>query len=349
MEFLDVAGCQPRHGIRRRRCDRVEDAEQRVGEALRVAGDQFGIVEVIAGIHLHARIEAATHVDLALLVEQRHLDAINLGGVGIDDADRRIHRDIEIAGAPIILQRRIEHVAEPVNDHGFPHLRQDAIVDPGVVVGVATNFRECARRHQDDLAAGLFDGLDLLFIGADHVIDRFGVFRREVIGAGAGGHQRTAARLGRLDRALDQFQRCRPVQSHAALCGVHGFRDAKAEIPDMFAESDGLVPVDRGGQPGIDVGAWIGHHMGGRIHHAIELALEFSRKGLGHGRMIGLQRAVGARQLQRQPRDRRRVLVHDNLPQALMAGTSIQRRSRQLCSAHSTNCTPLAPSSSVYL
>src|SRR6202043_3009622 len=36
-------------------------------------------------------------------------------------------------------------------------------------------------------------------------------------------------------------------------------------------------------------------------------------------------------------------------PYTLIGATSIQRRSRQLCSAHSANCTPLAPSSSVYL
>ena len=34
-------------------------------------------------------------------------------------------------------------------------------------------------------------------------------------------------------------------------------------------------------------------------------------------------------------------------PQALIGAMSIQRRSFQLCSAHSASCTPLAPSSSV--
>src|SRR5207248_6700999 len=36
-------------------------------------------------------------------------------------------------------------------------------------------------------------------------------------------------------------------------------------------------------------------------------------------------------------------------PHTLIGATSIQRRSRQLCSAHSASCTPLAPSNSVYL
>jgi hypothetical protein len=37
------------------------------------------------------------------------------------------------------------------------------------------------------------------------------------------------------------------------------------------------------------------------------------------------------------------------IPYTLIGATSIQRSSRQLCSAHSASCTPLAPSSSVYL
>ena len=100
-----------------------------------VAGDQFGIIEIVAGIHLHALVEPAAHVDLALLVEQRDLDAVDLGGVGVDDADRDIHRLVEIGRAPVIRQRRIEHVAEPVDDHRLAHLRQHAVVDLGIIVG----------------------------------------------------------------------------------------------------------------------------------------------------------------------------------------------------------------------
>ena len=60
---------------------RVEDAEQRVGIALLVAGDQLGIVEVVAGIHAHAVRQAAAHGDLLLLRQERDLDAVDLGGV----------------------------------------------------------------------------------------------------------------------------------------------------------------------------------------------------------------------------------------------------------------------------
>ena len=181
---------------------------------------------------------------------------------------------------PVIRQRRIEHVAEPVDDHGLAHLRQHAVIDPGVVVGVAAELCQRPRRHQDDASAGLFDRRDLLLIGADDVVDGLRILHREVIGAGAGKHQRAAPRLRRPDRALDQFQRGRPVQPHAALRGVHGFGDAEAEVPDMLAEGNGAVPVDRRRQPRIDVGERVGHHMRRGERHAVERALELGRESL---------------------------------------------------------------------
>ena len=193
---------------------------------------------------------------------------------------------------------------------GSRDLRQHAIVDLGVVVGVAADLRQRARRHQDDAAAGLFDRRDLLLIGADHVVEAFGIFHREMIGAGAGKHQRVAPRLRRPDRALDQFQRGRPVQPHAALRGVHRLGDAEAEIPDVLAKGDGPVPVDRGRQPRIDIGERIGHHMRRRKRHAVQRALELRRKRPRRREAIGLDRAIGVRQFQRQRRDRQNRLVH---------------------------------------
>ena len=42
---------------------------------------------------------------------------------------------VEVARAPVARQRRVEHVAEPVQDHGLAHLGEDAPVHLGVVVG----------------------------------------------------------------------------------------------------------------------------------------------------------------------------------------------------------------------
>jgi hypothetical protein len=63
-------------GQRRKRCsggrrDGIEDAKQGVRVAVRVAGDQFGVIEVVAGVHLNALVEPAAHGDLAVLVQKR--------------------------------------------------------------------------------------------------------------------------------------------------------------------------------------------------------------------------------------------------------------------------------------
>jgi hypothetical protein len=73
------------------------------------------------------------------------------------------------------------------------------------------------------------------------------------------------------------------------LRGVHRFGDAEAEVPDMLAEGDGLVPVDRGRQPGIDIGKGIGDDMDGGKRHAIQRALELRRKCSGRSEAIIFQ------------------------------------------------------------
>lgn len=61
-----------------------------------IAGDQLRIIEVVAGVHLDALVEAPSHVDLALLVKQRDLDTIVLGGVAVDDGNGGVHCLVEI-------------------------------------------------------------------------------------------------------------------------------------------------------------------------------------------------------------------------------------------------------------
>ena len=74
--------------------------------------------------------------------------------------------------------------------------------------------------------------------------------------------------------------------------------DAEAEVPDMFAKSDGPVPIHRGRQPRVDVGERIGHHMGCRKRHAVQRALEFLRKRPRRRQAIGLDRTIRLRQFQ---------------------------------------------------
>ena len=102
MSWNDVTS--PRASVaerrRRRRRDGVENAEQRVGIAALVAGDQLGIVEVVAGVHAHALRNAPAHGDFLVLVEQRNLHAVDLVGVVGDDIDRDIHRLVVVARSP---------------------------------------------------------------------------------------------------------------------------------------------------------------------------------------------------------------------------------------------------------
>src|SRR5262249_60401142 len=98
---------------------RIVNDEQRVVESLFVSGDKFGIVEVVDGIHFHWLVEAPAHVDLALLVEQRDLDAIDLRRVGVDNGNSRVHRLVEIGGAPIACKLWSGHGAEAVDAYGL--------------------------------------------------------------------------------------------------------------------------------------------------------------------------------------------------------------------------------------
>ena len=91
IEGFAITGSQRRERGGGRRRDGIEDAEQRVAVALLVAGDQLGVVEVVARIHAHALRQPAAHDDLFVLVEQGDLDAVDLGGVRIDDADGGVH------------------------------------------------------------------------------------------------------------------------------------------------------------------------------------------------------------------------------------------------------------------
>ncbi len=135
VEFGAIA--RPQRGKRRRRdgCDRIEDAEQGVRITQLVAGDQFREVEIVAGVHAHAQRQATAHDDFPVLVEQRDLDAIDLGDVHLDHGQANVHRRLDSAVTPVAGERRIEHVAQPMQNDRLAHLRQNAPVDLDVVVG----------------------------------------------------------------------------------------------------------------------------------------------------------------------------------------------------------------------
>src|SRR3569833_3162477 len=233
--LIEIAARMGGQCRRRRRREDVEDAEQRVRESLLVAVDELGVIEIVAGVAARALRQTATETDFLVLVEQRQLDAVDLRRVVADDVDADVHRRDVIDVAPVTLERRVEHLAEPVDDHRLLHLAEDAVIDLRVVVGRLGRDDERSRSHQHDAAADGLDRGDLLLIGADHVVERYARCRRELIGADAGENGRTRNVAGSLDRAADQFERTRPVEAAAALRRIHGLGHAEAQVPEVAA------------------------------------------------------------------------------------------------------------------
>ena len=165
-------------------------------------------------------------------------------GMRREHVEAGVHRRPVVGGTPIAFERRIEHLAEPVDDHRLLHLGEHAVVNTGVIVGPFGRRGERPARHQDDAPARGLHRLDLFLIGADDIVDRDIAAGGEMIGAGAAGDHRAGPALGLGDRAGDQLPRFRPAEPHAALGGVHGFRHGQAEIPKIVAEAKRRFPVD---------------------------------------------------------------------------------------------------------
>ena len=139
---------------------------------MRIAPDQFGIVEVVTGIHADARRQTAAHRDLARVIEQRNLDTVDLRGVCFENAKADIRRSIEITRSPVPHEGGIEHFAEPVDNNGLPYLREDVPVDMRVVVRPRGARGESTARHQDHAPSLAFHKADLLLVRGNYFIKR---------------------------------------------------------------------------------------------------------------------------------------------------------------------------------
>ena len=120
-----------------RRARSRRTAEQRVARAALVTEDQAGVVEVVAGVEPHA-LGQPPQRDLARVVEQRDLDAIDPRGVVADEGDAKVHRRTRVGASPVSGELRIEHVTEPVEDEpaggfggGFQR-RPQVVAAPGL-------------------------------------------------------------------------------------------------------------------------------------------------------------------------------------------------------------------------
>ena len=94
-------------------------SDRRCRVPLAVAGDQLRVVEVVAGIHAHPRRQPGAEQGLLVLVQQRELDAVDLAYVRGNHVNADIHRRHGVAVAEITFERRIEHLAEPMDDAGL--------------------------------------------------------------------------------------------------------------------------------------------------------------------------------------------------------------------------------------
>src|SRR5215212_3587060 len=115
---LRVSHVEGLQGRRSRGSDGVEDAKEGVGEAFFVAPDQLGVSKVVARVHPDTCREAAAYLDLAAGLEERDFDTVDLLGVVADDREAYFRGRVEVTVAPVAAEGRVEHLSEPVDDHG---------------------------------------------------------------------------------------------------------------------------------------------------------------------------------------------------------------------------------------
>jgi hypothetical protein len=77
----------------------------------------------------------------------------------------------------------------------------------------------------------------LLGVGGDDVIEVAREVGVEMVCAGSAGDDAVGG-AGFSNAALDELERERPIEAHAALRSIHGLSDAEAERPEMAAEGE---------------------------------------------------------------------------------------------------------------
>ena len=196
-----------------------------------------------------------------------------LDGMRFDDAQRGVHRGVRRRRCPSSRPApdrtcRPASAAPPAACAWLQH----AVVDAFVVGRALGHARQRAAGHDDQLAAELFDRRHLLFVGADHVVDRLGVFRRQVVGAAAAGQEGAGHVLARrrcsggsvpatwASRAPCRAAPCpsprpRPGPCATAAGGRRWWRPSRSRI----------AATGRWRRSGV------GHHVRGRIGDAVEL------------------------------------------------------------------------------
>src|SRR5262249_44916 len=153
--------------------------------------------------------------------------------------------------APVPGERRTEHLPEPMNNDGLAYLAQDAFIDSRIVARAFCRRRKRTAGHNHKAAAHRFDCLDLLFVGANDVVDTNVSTRLEMVGADPATDLDARTTLTGLKGMTDQLLCTGPIEPSASLCRIHCFGNAEAEIPKIVPKVDGFLPIDRGVEPGI--------------------------------------------------------------------------------------------------
>ncbi len=258
-----VEGLDRRGG---RRGDRGERAEQGVGVALLVAGDEVDVVEVVAREHRGPRGESAADGDLRVRVEQAHLDPGDVIGVVGHDLQEGVRGGRDVGGPEVPGETRIERGAEPVEDHRRLRRGQDAVVDATVVVGTLRCTGEVPARHEDRPGPGVLRERELFEIGVGDRVER-DLLLGEVVGVHA-DDECPAHRRGLGGAPRDELTGGGRVEPHVALGGVHRVGDAEAEGPDVVPVGEGRIPVEVRRRTGDVLAPGLRHDVRGGVRGA---------------------------------------------------------------------------------
>ena len=196
---------------------------------------------------------------------------------------------------PVPAQRGVERLAQPVDERRLLQLREHVAIDARVVVRIARDSRQLTARHHHDLAAHLFDVFALLLVRGLDIAQIARRARRQVIGLRA-AHDAPADRLRLRHRAADELLARLPIETHAALRGVHRLGDAEPVLPDVAPERQRALPIDDGRRGRADVGERIRDD----VHRRVWQARAGRRATLGvketAARGVVVNLAAGARQ-----------------------------------------------------
>jgi hypothetical protein len=125
-------------------------------------------------------------------VEHGQLDAVHLAAGPLDQLDHRVRRGIEVGAAPVAAQRRVEGLAQPVQDHRPVGLLEQLPVHLQVVPGIAGAGGQRPARHQDhpgDPGPRRLHERHLLGVGADDFGDRIALPVGQLVGARPAGQR----------------------------------------------------------------------------------------------------------------------------------------------------------------